>query len=828
MLGACYRRKYRTRSGKVRSPNPMDVSLFAHARAPNAHRKAGVDWEDFIEEIRTHRVVPQDTDAAKLACPMFSPATFTGERRANNRVEAVHFGVLDLDDIEALRFRSFIASLETRALDFAWFTTWKHGKTPNAVRARLLVPFDRPVPAAQWSAFWPKMVQWLGAADLVDGSCSDPARAYFIPSVPQSRAGWAHFEDFPGNPAPVDEILHTAAPAQLRTKARADSRVLTKPELEALAVRMKRRTAPEDRLAGDGLSKVLEGAPFAEHGARDKTMFAMARVIMREWPNTDTRALAELFRPSVAVMGSDVSLDWVQYKLDRNQERFLEDQEKREQAEADHRGNRIRQALGNGRDWPYSPEEIRAMETRQGFPAGMLPTCWVVQTQSGYYFLTSHGYVGPFSRDQFTPAATTMLAPAPVELFKWNAKGERTLKSRDEILSEYGSQALHTHASFLEDLSTFDYANRTITEATGKRRELAPTFHSEVHRWLRLLAGERWRDLELWLAYLTKLERACSALFLVGDPGLGKSMLFKGLGRLWENEPVPMSEALGNFTESSMRSPLIYADESLPEDFRGRVPTDKLRELVQATERTITRKFKGNAILRGASRVIIVANNAEVLKFDNLTSTDLAAIRERFLYIPGRPEAGEMLRASDTTGWVDGNIIAEHALWIGENAQLPARPPRFLVQSSDNNIDAILTAADASLSGVAQWLVEWALDPEKLRAGQPENSSAHDIFVRQGVLYVSTRALKSHWRRYDTETRPERVNGHTLGKALRSLALGEKVRLRRPCTMGRGTGKLTYVWPIDSAKLISWAERVGWADPAELAHALTQLDDWGK
>lgn len=122
--------------------------------------------------------------------------------RLSANVEAITALGVDIDDVPEDRIVALLGSLEARGLAFFVWETYGHAPPENA-RARILIPFDKPMPlvsAAQWSkGAWPNLVRHLGIENLVtiDSVCTDPARVYYLPRKPD-EASERESDFFPG------------------------------------------------------------------------------------------------------------------------------------------------------------------------------------------------------------------------------------------------------------------------------------------------------------------------------------------------------------------------------------------------------------------------------------------------------------------------------------------------------------------------------------------------------------------------------------------------------------------------------------------------------
>ncbi len=102
------------------------------------------------------------------------------------------FGV-DLDHLAAGQLAGVLEALTAKGITFYWWNTFSHAP-PFDCRARVIIPFLEPLPiasASQWSKVaWPALVKFFGldGQAAADSACSDPARVYYLPSKPDSRA----------------------------------------------------------------------------------------------------------------------------------------------------------------------------------------------------------------------------------------------------------------------------------------------------------------------------------------------------------------------------------------------------------------------------------------------------------------------------------------------------------------------------------------------------------------------------------------------------------------------------------------------------------------
>jgi hypothetical protein len=289
-----------------------------------------------------------------------------------------------------------------------------------------------------------------------------------------------------------------------------------------------------------------------------------------------------------------------------------------------------------------------------------------------------------------------------------------------------------------------------------------------------------------------------------------------------------MEQAFHHFNDALAQCPLVFADEVMPKDLKGRGKTGELREFIQSDSRPFRRKFVSDGVLRGAARVIIAANNRNLLDGeDSLTAADIKAITDRILHIHCDQKSADYLVETDTSQWVSGQGIIAHALWLRENLERPepgtSEAPRFLTKSSETGLHQAIPTTTQSGSAVAHWLVSFLLDPKTLRAGQPPGSSAHLVLARDGVLMVNPRALTDHWDRYRTNVRTDRITAKYVAGALRPLSSINGSDQRTKLTVSGFSTRQAF-WPISLDILSEWAESTGHSSQEELESALRALE----
>lgn len=775
----------------------MLVSLFPSITETHPHPRR-LDWATFARELGPHDF----TRPTKDGVPAFSPAEYPpGASRAKGNVTRVHFGVLDIDKVP----ESEIARLTELLTDvaFIFYTTWSHPKHAPRWCARLIIPFTRPVLTSEWATFWPRFNHRFGG--LGDPACKDPSRLYFIPAAPAGTEETAHFECQDGASLNPDELLSAPIPAR---EQRATEHISLN-DVQALSGKLKRRKSPHHQKLGRRLGQLIEGEPFAETGERDEIIFKLTGVLIDEWPKAQASLLASYFAPSLTKMGPDgLTVEDVEAKLKRHQEQALEQASEHEQSHIREERRIIRQAFGNGRDYPYTPEELDHFTATHGD----LRNRWVIQKSRTFYLFFAGSYLPPCTDADVVSSAVRDLSPAPVELWKISRTGELLLKTPNEMVREHGSVASTVSVSLNAQRSSYDEKSRTFTEAPCPMREtIQPTYDPEVDEWLKWLTGGQYETVSDWLSVVTRLDEPCAALYLDGAPGVGKTLLADGLARIWSTDrPTAFEQALADFNDGLTACPLVLADESVPRDFRGRVRTAELRQFIQARSRPLKRKFQPDSTLIGCTRLIITANNRELLaSTENLTANDIGAIVDRLIYVQCGTNAGRYLNSLGprvVSEFVRGDRIAKHALWLGLNRTV-TRGKRFLVEGTDSALHRSLTTSSGMRSAVCNWLVGYLLQPEKMDALNHKL-----VRIHEGRVLATSRGLARWWDMYETNVLPPPAG--VISSALSGLATDKK-QLRA------GDGRQTNYWVIDPTNLITWADANGYATEETIKEALS-------
>jgi len=757
----------------------MRVSLFRHARDNDPIMRTYADWEAFTKDIGPHEV-----RQSKTLCPAVSPAIYEpGETRANDNVIGFSYGPLDLDKLTLEQANHTIELAQPYG--YVAYSTYSYFKRLPLLSFRIFFRLSREVHPEEWSDFWEALVMLMGGYG--DPQCKDESRLYFGPFCPPEDDPSKHFVTVnEGPPIDVDKLLGNPPPLPGPGEPQSPTTVLSRAAFEAFSKKLAKSSTPYLADQGSRLVMVCNGESFATQGERDVMLFKLCNRIVDAFPDYDPAPIGELFRPSLDLMASlhprdHLTVDDVIAKLSTIQAARQRQATQRKRSDDERKRTRIRLAFGTDRVQLYQPDELPPEDF------------YYVQRGKDYYVWADGSYRGPYVKDEFYAQSLVLLSPAPVQLLNISKTGNITFKPIPDLMREHGVAAHKAIVDLTADETTFRTKSRTIVEAPCPlRTDLTPRFSRDVDIWLRKLGGLLQHELLSWIAYVTKLSRPSVALLLTGAPDAGKSFLALTMARLWGfKQPTPLDKAMGQFNSMIADCPLILADEYLPTDMRGELRLKELRNFIQAVVRPYSRKFQSEADMVGAIRLIITANNIDLVSTrEALGINDIKALSERFLSVHVTPDAAEWLATCNTHKWLDEDTVARHALWLRDNHKwVPVG--RFGIRSSSNAFALGLATKAGLASSLCRWLCSFLVDPNKL--GLRNNTLW--VRVKGGKLLLHVKGLLDMWDAYLPGPSPA---VSTLRRAIAAISIG-RTRIKD------GFDQLQNYRIVDVAALKAWA-----------------------
>jgi hypothetical protein len=812
-------------------------------------------------EFRAHDGTPQGLKDAKLSCPMISPATFVdGARKEEANVTGVHWLMLDFDDVQPAAFTAALGKLESEGIAAFSYSTWSQPEAAHAglVRARVGMPISRPCTPLEWRTVYYAALAKYGASGT-DSRCSDPSRFYFVPALPAGTE-WAASTWRATGQGVVD--VDTLVREYGRTHEGIARRAVTagmdpipRDALVRLERKLNKSLRTEDIRAGQFLRAALDGHGFAVMGQRHAAKLTLSMFIARAFPTGNPSQIAEYFRTSFDLMrdGSEREdpCDKFAGLLESAQSKVFADIAEVAQAQvllAQTNVVKAWEGQGIARDTPYTEAEYIAATKALGLMhPSELKSRWVVQCGDWVHILFLHPdgprYLPPASKTNVHTSIAQNLAPAATFGFtahRLDKNGAPVPKTLEQFVTEYGRVVHHSEMSMLAPASYLDARRSCLVEATTPLVKLEPEYDEEIDEWLALLAGDanpqfvaskaarftKASRLCDWLAVVTDLSKPAPAVFFKGGPGSGKTLFAEGLARLWgAKTPTGLRHVIGNsdYNQALVRCPLILGDEKVPETFRGEPKTEELRELITKSTFELNRKFRDIVTLEGSIRLILAANNFNMIaRKGEFTPEDAQALADRFILIEPNPLAVEYLKQKGarafTDTWTDGLRFARHVHWLRAHNEAGIRPIERGTRLYVPGDAALLTDALQTATRVPWSICFWLWSFLRNQAVHVSSSTGRPlaaIVARQqggaSALWVSSEHLVQSWDHYLQGERPP--PRETLLGAIRNVTVPRTdARLRRdvrgPVHSPGRTQRVEYS-RVRLEALVQWAERAG-------------------
>ena len=768
-----------------------------------------ITWQQLVKILSNHKIQKEkvESDATQ-----FSPWEYKGNKsKAAQFALRSHFGVVDLDDINKEQL-DFVKS-RLKNISYVISTTWSHTRAKELAgnyRLRVAFPLSRPIEVSEWSRFWSKLYDFFGK--YIDAEAKGVGHAFLLPACQDKEDAWALQNA--GEPLDVEKLLLTE---------RFDNHNVIKWEdLKELAKKLAKSRSDYRKEFAEVIQLGLQGLPLADVGERDSTLFKLAALLADTFEDFNPKDLSQLFHKSITTMQADSgginTPTWFEDKLLRAKERAdLLRLERQTQQEAQQRLI-LKELFDGTRETPYSTLEFESFAEQQGCSTASFQKRWIIYHCGSYYIYFNGKYLDAQVDRDLVGLCNKYLAPAStcgVSTKKIGAKGESIPKNFNELIFEYGTPALSIECSLSAKCSYYDSQRGVFVDATTPLQITEAKYDPVVEEFLRLLAGEDFERLKDYLSAFIELNRPAAALYLHGPPGAGKDVLVKGLARLWtRGSPTMLASAIGaNFTQDISRCPLIFANESMPKSFKEHGSTGDWRELIQATSRRLTVKYKSNSELFGCIRLIMAANNADMLGTkEEMTQEDIDAIVERVFYINITDDRSARylikLGPEAIVDMIESGKIAKYVLWLNQTHKVKEKT-RFIVSGKDSIFHKMFAVGSGLSSAICHWIISYLQNPQKI------NLNAKDlIFVRDGEIFITQKSLNDYWDMYTTHTAPQ-----TPAKISKALV--------RVCHNQKKSVKLASVgprkfWQVDLDNLYAWAEFNNYVSKEELQTYLSK------
>ena len=348
-----------------------------------------------------------------------------------------------------------------------------------------------------------------------------------------------------------------------------------------------------------------------------------------------------------------------------------------------------------------------------------------------------------------------------------NLHDPRTLnyKHVNTILNDYGTPANYVEGRAQGKgsvLMHMDQNNSTFIQSLYRRkspRELKPAFSQDVDSWLRRFFGKHYQIGVNWVAWSLAFEEGpICAISMEGPPSCGKKLFVQGLAECVNTEEYADSTEFGNFQHNLGRSPFIVVNEGFAD--RNNMPdiADRFRSFISGDPVKLTEKYKAPITIRSPIRIILTANNRDVvsslIQHRDLGPEDRLAIAIRILHLKLAEDTPAYLNKlgnlKHTKGWIKGDAgsrsdytVARHFLYLYENRG-ERTESRFLVEGQvDSDIMTDMSLNAGCSPQVIETLIELirTLDVEEIATKYKEG-----FVLLENRIYVTPYIIVKFYR----------------------------------------------------------------------------------
>jgi hypothetical protein len=768
-------------------------------------------------------------DADKFSAPLFVPAVFSdfcrrrgcecGDRahKLDENIERITALVFEYDAVPVGTFDELHARLREDGVEHFLYTSHGHAP-PEHEKFRLVVFLTRPLrPGKEFDTSWARLHEALGVK--ADGSGRVESRGYFVHSCPPGRESDARALYSPGLPLDVDAFLGVEqAVTSTPTNVVADSP----------AVKEKVDAWRAELLDGNDalLRTVAGGRPFAAQPGetpvgpwdrgREPSLTAVMYAVRKACRGITEDEALELIRPSLEAVRSEMKDKPPAYLSEKKvRERFRSADRKLSSEEkihdeflgAVHKGAEASAANRpkvpnllelSGNTEVVTPDLLREVSEKIRCTPEEVARRLIITTGDKHHVLDTDGrYVELSSDSALKNLASHYLPKFGVQVTSFDGKRVKRF-TNPELIERHGAHAHDVEMVMGLDYSHYDADTKTFRMSVCRPRNLTPTYHVEIQRWLEHLGGPKAGKLLDWCATVTDLQRLTGALVFEGPPSTGKSLFAAGIARLYTTKGFTESKAvIGTpFQENLLQCPIVFGDE-----FHG--STLELREFLGTTTRSINRKFRDRCTLIGAPRVILASNNPKFFRVeDEITEQDMRATALRFIHIHVSQQAAEYLReiggAAKVHDWIEQDMLAEHVLYLIESRRVDTGN-RFLVEGEVDDFHLSMLLQNPIMQEICEWIMGLLANPA------PMNSEfKHTYLVGNGECLLNPDALKFGWEFYLKNSKQQPTP--RISDFLQILSHKVETREVPPSKHGEAP-KLIKFFNINMERVFSFAEK---------------------
>jgi hypothetical protein len=399
-------------------------------------------------------------------------------------------------------------------------------------------------------------------------------------------------------------------------------------------------------------------------------------------------------------------------------------------------------------------------------------------------------------------------------------------KTPERVFAQYSTplEPSKYRLSLVARDNAFDPLTGAFVEARSPlRTDIVPKYDAQLDRWLQLLGGAEYPRLVDWLSTCTRVGEPTPALAVIGQKGCGKGFLIEGLSRLWFRMRAPaFASIVGDHNESLAKSPLLIADEYLPQEGPHKSDIfEFIRELVTLRTHTVNPKNLPVVQVEGCVRLVYASNKPDSLNIRNANVAAKEALAERFVYIDAMGPLGAQARdylqglpPAVREGWIERDGFAAHCLWLAEHHTVAYRG-RLLVEGNGQGLIDLASNSKGPTGHLCEALCRFLLEPSIVR-----NHTRDHFLLEGGDLWVATRAFedKETWEALVPSQDGRRHSTSVLGTGLAMLS----TETRRKRYVGARSHKpiQAVMHKVDVAQVLAFAGRTGLGDTATIMATL--------
>jgi hypothetical protein len=763
-----------------------------------------VDWED-VKTILAHRY--DRLQKVKEALPVIFPGTYkTGDKskasaeKSNVNVNEISLAILDYDNFSPEDFPKFFEGL--LGYNFVIYSTWSHaasvdvdvdvdvdegggrgggkGKGKGKYKFRLVMTLSKPVKASNWQIVWNNLAaRFKEGASAPDASAKNASRSYYLPYLSYDpnkfpeKAKKELWYSGDGRDIDVDSIMEdfeasNGEAGDVDSTKYIESTWFTGEHVRQFVTSLKKNLniSAVARLLRDGDDLQLV------KGERNNALLPICTKVGECFPTVKPDKIYEvMFAPSL-------KFDAIRYPEDPLSEAEVVKmirQAQVKQRTADELAKRSIQALQEAQAKLAEACNVDVLCKQLKWTPEQLKRRLIVQHSGVYYILIS----GEYERVVGRPAAISKLHQSlepfkdslGVNLYEYNEKGKPTPRQIEMLVAEYGQVVsnitydMRARSYDLPDSSTFEYPLYRWFDNEE------PVYSDFADGWIKSMAGssEVYEKLNNWLAWSIDLDQPLSLLYLIGRPGLGKTLLANCLANFWAprdkkypGAPSDFLDALGTFNDAIMSNPLLFGDEGFPPG-----KTRDMRRIISRENHSVNRKYQDHVSVSGYVRILCTSNHLNdyaVFQGEVFEKADIEALNQRCFYVHmedraadylkkgGRKRIGEMKNSGE---------FRSHVLWLKQRQEeLEVERDRFGTTPDNTFMKRIVVS-----SGIPALLMRWVCGYlADTRVNQQRIRSM--IIKRKGKVALRSDCFDRDWSKYVHDLRPGSVD---IGNAYRLI-----------------------------------------------------------